>query len=53
LFLNLGVSPVSLVVVLSPDPEFVGSPLVEVELVVGVPVVAPEVEVEAVVEWFS
>ena len=52
-FLILGVSPFSLVLVLLPDPEFVGSPLVEVELVVVVLVVAPEVEVEVVVEWFS
>ncbi len=40
-------------VVLSPDPDFDGLPLVEVELVVGVPAVDPEVEVKAVVEWFS
>ncbi len=52
-FLILGVSPVSLVVVLSPDPDFVGLPLVEVEPVVGVRAVDPAVEVEAVVEWFS
>ncbi len=47
-----GVSPVSLAVVLLPDPDFVGLPPVEVELVVGVRAVDPEVEVEAVVEWF-
>ena len=51
-FLILGVSPVSLAVVLSPDPDFVGLPLVEVEPVVVVLVVAPAVEVEVVVEWF-
>ena len=51
-FLILGVYPVSLVVVLLPDPEFVGSPLVEDEPVVVVLVVAPAVEVEVVVEWF-
>jgi hypothetical protein len=51
--LILGVSPVSLAVVLSPDPDFVGLPPVEVEPVVGVRDVDPAVEVEAVVEWFS
>ncbi len=52
-FLILGVSPVFSVVVLSPDPDFVGVPPVEVEPVVGVRAVDPEVEVEVVVEWFS
>ncbi len=52
-FLIPGVSPISLVVVLSPDPDFVGLPPVEVEPVVGVRVVDLEVEVEAVVEWSS
>jgi hypothetical protein len=50
-FSILGVSPVSFAVVLLPDPDFAGLPLVEVEVEVGVRVVDPEVEVEVVVEW--
>ena len=50
-FLIPGASPVSFVVVLLPDPDFADLPPVEVEVVVGVRVVDPEVEVEAVVEW--
>ncbi len=52
-FSILGVSPVSLAVVLSPDPDFVGLRPVEVEPVVGVRAVDPAVEVEVVVEWLS
>ena len=52
-FLILGVSPIFSVVVLLLGPDFVGLPPVEVEPVVGVRAVDPEVEVEAVVEWFS